>query len=441
MSGICDTVGAVGQWRRGWLQTLRVAAGALAMLGAVAMSDIAAAQQRPMPDGFAELAARVSPAVVTIQAVQGPGGPAQPGQQTPRPGGTSLGTGFIIDASGVIVTNAHVVGRPTSVKVILQDRREYPARVMGVDELTDLAVLKIEAQNLPTVRFANSDNVRVGEWVMAIGSPFGLIGTVTAGIVSALNREIGQGLYDTFIQIDASINSGNSGGPSFNMQGEVVGVNSRIFTPNQGNIGLGFAIPSNLAQRIVADLRERGRVERGWLGIQMADGRSEKRPEGGVAPETGVRIDSVDGGSPAERAGIRGGDVIVSFNGRPVTTQRQLAVAVAELRAGTSAQVVLRRDNQEQTVTVTIQQRPDQVAQGQQQGGGGKPGGQGGQPPQGRNPPAPGGQGGSKALAPKDKGQGHIEKKNAATGKLVADQPSGKADKPKLATLPMKKAM
>jgi serine protease Do len=378
-----------------WRGMLRAAVVGFALIGVLAASDLASAQQRPMPDGFAELAARVSPAVVTIQAVQGPGGPAQPGQQAPRPGGASLGTGFIIDASGVIVTNAHVVGRPTSVKVILQDRREYVARVMGVDELTDLAVLKIEAQNLPTVRFANSDNARVGEWVMAIGSPFGLIGTVTAGIISALNREIGQGLYDTFIQIDASINSGNSGGPSFNMQGEVIGVNSRIFTPNQGNIGLGFAIPANLAQRIVADLRERGRVERGWLGIQMADTRSEKRPEGGVAPEAGVRIDSVDRGSPAERAGIRGGDVIVSFNGRPVTTQRQLAVAVAELRAGTSAQVVLRRESQEQTVTVTIQQRPDQTAQAPQPGGDGKPGGQGGQPPsQGRPPPAPGGQGG-----------------------------------------------
>jgi serine protease Do len=378
---------------RGWRVVARLSVAALAMVGVLALAPMAPAQQRPMPDGFAELAARVSPAVVTIQAIQSADAPAQPGRQGPRPGGASLGTGFIIDASGVIVTNAHVVGRPTSVKVVLQDRREYAARVMGLDELTDLAVLKIEAQNLPTVRFANSDNARVGEWVMAIGSPFGLVGTVTAGIISALNREIGQGLYDTFIQIDASINSGNSGGPSFNMQGEVIGVNSRIFTPNQGNIGLGFAIPANLAQRIVADLRDRGRVERGWLGIQMADPRAEKRPEGGVAPESGVRIDSIDRGSPAERAGIRAGDVIVSFNGRPVTTQRQLAVAVAELRAGTSAQVVLRRDNQEQTVTVTIQQRPDQVVQGSPQGGG-KPSeqqGQGrGQPPAGKALRGPG---------------------------------------------------
>ncbi len=367
--------------RMRWRRRLLVAVAAVGLLAAAVPASPPAAAI----ESFAELARQVSPAVVNVAVVQGPGGrstiPRRFGDQQPPPGGNqrALGSGFIIDPTGYIVTNNHVVGNAIEVRITMADGRDFPARVVGQDELTDLAVLKVDAtEALPAVPFGDSARAQVGDWVIAVGNPFGLGGTVTAGIVSARGREIGAGPYDDFIQIDAAINSGNSGGPLFNTEGQVIGVNTAIFTPSGGSVGLGFAIPSAIVQSVVQQLRDHGRVDRGWLGVSM-DTRDIAKRAPGTRREPGVRISEVTPGSPAQRAGLRVGDVILRYNDREIQGPRHLAWSVAETRAGEQARIVVRRDGQEQTITATIAQQPAQVAAGRTPDDTGKGGQNGGQ--------------------------------------------------------------
>ena len=255
------------------------------------------------------------------------------------------GSGFIIDRAGYVVTNNHVVGEADTVKVELADGRELPAKVVGTDPKTDIALLKIDAGgDLPTVKFGDSDHLRVGEWVLAMGNPFGLGGTATSGIVSARGRQIGAGPYDDFIQTDASINPGNSGGPLFNTDGEVVGVNTAIFSPSGGNIGIGFAVPSALVQGVVAQLQQNGRVERGWLGVSMQKLDAELAAALSIKDAKGTLIGGVERDGPAAKAGLQPGDVVTAVGERPVTQPRDLAEAVAAVKPGGSVTLHLLRD-------------------------------------------------------------------------------------------------
>jgi serine protease Do len=323
--------------------------------------------------GFAPLVARVKPAVVQIATVSRPGESDQsqdqqsPGeqnrqlQQMPGPFGDmfrhyfeqqqgggqmaeqrALGSGFIVDPAGYIVTNNHVVDGARQVSVTLTDGNKYKAKVIGRDAKTDLALLKIDAgHSLPYVAFGDSDNEQEGDWVIAVGNPFGLGGTVTAGIVSAHGRNINSGPYDDFIQIDAPINPGNSGGPLFNQSGQVVGIDTAIYSPSGGSVGIGFAIPSNVAKTIVAQLREHGKVTRGWLGVAMQPLTPALAKAVGLADGKGVLVNSVTDGSPAAHGDIKQGDVITAFDGKPIKNTRDLAMAVAADEAGHTANVTV----------------------------------------------------------------------------------------------------
>ncbi len=307
---------------RRWIGSLLV----LALLTATALP---AQAQRSLPD-FADLAERVLPAVVSIQTVarEGAAAPdprgAQPDPRSrPRPS-REAGSGFVVDPAGLIVTNAHVVGNAASVTVTLRDGTQLPARVVGVDELIDIALIRVTpAQPLVAVTLGASARMRVGQWVMAAGNPFGLGGTVTAGIVSALGRAIRAGPFDDFIQTDAPINPGSSGGPLFNLDGEVIGINTAIYSPSGANVGIGFAVPSDLARATIEQLTRGGRVERGWLGVSLGE------PSAGAAAARGATIGNVFQDSPAARAGIKQGDVIVSLNGERLENARQLMRGVA----------------------------------------------------------------------------------------------------------------
>lgn len=237
-------------------------------------------------------------------------------QRRPYPKLTSLGSGFLIDSEGYVVTNNHVIERADKISVILQDRTEFDAEVVGRDSRTDLALLKITTDDLPpALEWGDSDALEIGEWVVAIGNPFGLGGTVTAGIVSQRSRDIRAGPYDDFIQTDASINQGNSGGPLFDMKGMVVGVNTAILSPSGGSIGIGFAIPSNLARSVIVQLREKGSVSRGWLGVSVQAVTQDLSEALGLEGREGALVASLVKGGPAERAGIQAGDVILRFGG------------------------------------------------------------------------------------------------------------------------------
>jgi serine protease Do len=345
------------------------------------------------PQGFADLAARVAPSVVRVTvtgraeatpaSVEIPpelrGTPLEPffrqferGQRAPRGEqrgeprrSLGQGSGFIIDQAGYIVTNNHVVGEAASVKVELTDGRELPARVIGTDPQTDLALLKVEAGGpLPAVTWGDSDSLRVGDWVVAMGNPFGLGGSVTAGIVSARGRQIGAGPYDDFIQTDAPINPGNSGGPLFNANGEVVGINTAIYAPAGGNVGIGFAVPARMARHIITDLQQDGRVARGWLGVSMQPLNAELASALRLPDTRGVLVAGVEPGSPAASAGVKAGDVVVGIDGRPVALARDLAVAVAEAAPRSTATLTLLRDGQrvEQVVTLGQREAPRQEA-------------------------------------------------------------------------------
>jgi serine protease Do len=283
--------------------------------------------------------------------------PAPPGPRGPR--AEAVGSGFIVSPDGHVVTNAHVARGAEKITVRLQDGRKLDAEIVGIDDKTDLAVLKLPGGGpYPYVEFGDSDRVRVGDKVIAVGNPFGLGGTVTAGIVSATKREVGVGPYDDFLQIDAPINRGNSGGPTFDLDGNVIGVNTLIFSPSGGNVGIGFAIASNLAKDVVTQLIEKGSVERGWLGVVIQPVDEDIAKALGLEEAKGALVNSVQAGSPAERAGIRAGDVIVAFDGRPIKDPRDLARTVADAEPGRKVEVELLRDGSTQVVAVELGSMP-----------------------------------------------------------------------------------
>jgi serine protease Do len=337
---------------------------------------------RPAPDGFADLAAKLLPAVVNISTTQTiksdkadrsggsdmpqfpPGSPFEeffkdflnknkPEAQPRR--ATSLGSGFIIDPSGLVVTNNHVIADADEITVTLQDDTNFKAEVVGRDTKVDLALLRIKSPKpLPALKFGDSDGTRVGDWVLAIGNPFGLGGTVTAGILSARAREINAGPYDDFLQTDAPINRGNSGGPMFNMNGEVIGINTAIYSPSGGSIGIGFAIPSNLAKPVVEQLHQYGHVRRGWLGVNIQSVTDEIAESLGLDKPKGALIASVRDGGPAQVAGIQPGDVVLTFDGKEVTDMHRLPRLVAETPIDKTVKVSVWRKRKELTFDVKV---------------------------------------------------------------------------------------
>ncbi len=351
------------------------------------------------PRSFADLTDRLAPAVVNVSTTQKvkvgrfrfqPGTPLdelfKQFQEQQNGGGddnaqpatreaTSLGSGFIVDPSGYIVTNNHVIsggeGRNEpveSITVTLADRREYKARVVGRDTLSDLALLKIDAQNLPYVKFGDSQKARVGDWVIAIGNPFGLGGTVTAGIVSALHRNIGSGQYDRYIQTDASINQGNSGGPLFDLNGNVVGINTAIFSPTGGNVGLGFAIPAEVAKPVIDQLKAGQGVRRGYLGVSIQPLSEDIAAGLGMPKDKGEIVANVEPSGPAARAGIRQGDVIVKIGGQEVTVENTLSYIVANTPIGSRIPIELIRQGKRLTVTAVLAERPSEQIIAQRSG-------------------------------------------------------------------------
>jgi serine protease Do len=308
----------------------------------------------PLPD-FAGLVAQVRPAVVSVTV-------RQDGSQR-----EARGSGFIIDSDGTVVTNNHVAAAGNKLSVTLDDGTELPATVVGRDPRTDLAVLKVKSDKpLPSLKLGDSSQVKPGEWVIAVGNPFGLGGTVTAGIVSALGRDIGAGPYDRFLQIDAPINQGNSGGPLFTQDGKVIGVNTAILSPSGGSIGIGFAIPSSLVKNVVNQLVASGHVTRGYLGVE-----SQKLTAGiasglGLEADThGALVASVAPDSPAAKAGLKAGDVITSVGDTAVTNPHDLARTVADIKPGDTAQLAVRRNGDEKTLKVTVASLPEEQATAQ----------------------------------------------------------------------------
>ena len=333
--------------------------------------DVSAAER---PDSFADQAEALSPAVVNISTTTivndgpsadmpqfPPGSPFEDffrnfGDDNRQRRASSLGSGFIIDDAGIVVTNFHVIENAEEITVTLADETTFVAEVLGQDQKTDIAVLKIDPgeTQLTAVPFGDSDNLRVGDWVLAIGNPFGLGGTVTAGIVSARGRDIGNGPYDDFIQTDASINRGNSGGPLFNLDGEVIGINTAIFSQSGGSVGIGFAISSNLAKRVTQQLAEYGTTRRGWLGVFIQEVTPEIAESLGLDEAGGALVSSVNDKSPAKAAGLEPGDVITSFDGKKIDRMRDLPRIVAETDIGATVDVELVRNGSEMTVQVTL---------------------------------------------------------------------------------------
>ena len=338
------------------------------------------------PFSFADLVERVSPAVVSVTAEEVDKGGAQPDledmpeafrdlfrqfggrpQMRPQPQprkATSMGSGFIIDKSGLIVTNNHVVDGASKITVKLPDGRSFTAKLIGTDASTDVALLKITADKpLPTVEFGNDRVLRVGDWVVAVGNPFGLSNTVTAGIVSSIGRDIGNSEqpYTDFIQIDAPINKGNSGGPTFDLRGQVIGMNSMIFSPSGGSVGIGFAIPASTIKDVVAALQSHGRVARGWLGVQIQPVTPEIAASLNLKEPKGALVASLVPDSPAARAGVRQGDVILAINGKDINDAHDLTRRVASLPAGKAAAFAILRDGGHQNVAVTIGAKKDTV--------------------------------------------------------------------------------
>ena len=350
------------------------------LLAVLAVLVAAPAWARPAPDSFADLANKLLPTVVNISTSQTlkaptqntmpqlpPGSPLEdlfknflgPRSNTPRHV-TSLGSGFIIDASGYIVTNNHVIEDSDQITVSLQDGTQLPAKLVGRDTKTDLALLKVAPKKpLPFTKFGDSEKARIGDWVIAIGDPFGIGSTVTAGIISARNRNINAGPYDDFIQTDAPINRGNSGGPLFNMDGDVVGINSQIYTPSGGSVGIGFAIPANLAREVVGQLRQFGSARRGWIGVRIQPVTSEIA-EGLSLPTTqGALVAGVTEGGPAARAGLANGDLITAFDSKPVPDDRALPRIVADTPIGKTVNIDVLRKGRKQTMKITVQKLAD----------------------------------------------------------------------------------
>ncbi|MCE8032304.1 DegQ family serine endoprotease [Billgrantia tianxiuensis] len=347
---------------------------------------------RDLPD-FTELVEQAAPGVVNIsttraipnrpQPFEGFGGQEIPdifrhffGDRFPAPPGggggpgrggerQSLGSGFIISENGYILTNAHVVEGADEILVRLNDRRELEAELVGADTQTDVALLKVDASDLPTLNMGDSDELRVGEWVAAIGSPFGFDHSVTAGIVSAINRTLPRDAYVPFIQTDVAINPGNSGGPLFNLDGEVVGINSQIFTRSGGFMGLSFAIPINVAMDVANQLREDGRVRRGWLGVMIQPVSRDLAESFGMDSASGALIADLDPEGPAAQAGLQAGDIVLEVDGEEVERSRNLPRLIGRVAPGNEAELTIMRDGERQDVTVTIGDWPDseQMAQ------------------------------------------------------------------------------
>ncbi|HUC69560.1 MAG TPA: DegQ family serine endoprotease [Stellaceae bacterium] len=371
----------------------RATAAALAAFLTAASAAVAIAptlaQARPAPDSFADLAAKLLPSVVNIsttQTLKTAGGGDQGGTDVPQfpPGSpfeeffhdflernlpkgnhpdvtprkaTSLGSGFIIDPSGYVVTNNHVIADADEITVILHDNTNLKAKVIGRDTKTDIALLKVKTEKpLVAVNWGDSDVARVGDWVLAIGNPFGLGGSVTAGILSARQRDINSGPYDDFLQTDAPINRGNSGGPMFNMDGQVIGINTAIYSPSGGSIGIGFAIPSALAKEVVTELKGETdhTVHRGWLGVRIQAVTDEIAESLGLKKARGALVASVGDKGPAQAAGIQPGDVILDFDGKDVSDMRRLPRLVAETPVNKSVPVTLWRKRAETTVQVKV---------------------------------------------------------------------------------------
>ncbi len=369
--------------------TLALTSNSGILVAQTAQNEGAAAAPRGAPGSFADMVQRLQPAVVNISTRQRVPGPTNPFAGTPfgdlfgPRGGTpqtrpaqSLGSGFIISADGYVVTNNHVVAPGArgatvdTITVTLPDRTEYEAKLIGTDATSDLAVLKINPkQPLPFVKFGDSTKARVGDWVVAIGNPFGIGSTVTAGIISALHRNAGNGA-DRFIQTDASINQGNSGGPMFDMNGNVIGINSQILSPTGGNVGIGFAIPSEQAMPVINTLKSGGTVERGYLGIQISQLSEDMAESLGLPKNNGEFVQGVEPGKGADKAGIKPGDVITKVNGRTVTPDETLSFIVAGLDVGTKVPIEIVRDGRRTTVTAEIGQRPpeDELNRFAQQG-------------------------------------------------------------------------
>jgi serine protease Do len=332
----------------------------------------------PIPSGsFAQVAESVGPAVININTVtRGAIGrtPIEeyfgeeffrrffgdvPERQYPQ---RSLGSGVIVDRSGVALTNAHVVERATDIEVVTADGKKHKAKLVGIDRKTDLAVLRLQGSGpFPAATLGDSDKVKVGDWVLAIGSPFGLQQTVTAGIISAKSRVIGQGPYDDFLQTDAAINPGNSGGPLVNMSGEVIGINSAILSRTGGNVGIGFAIPVNLAKRIYPELVAKGKVTRGWVGVSIQPLTPELAKSFGLKEPKGVLISDVVEGSPADKAGLAAGDIIVEFDRKKVESPQELQRVVAQTEPGRATPVKVWRDKADKTLEIKIGETPDET--------------------------------------------------------------------------------
>jgi len=361
----------------------------------IAPAVAAAAETAVQPSGFADLVARVKPAVISVRVRfdgaaqvsnqddntepfrQGSpldrffrqfGFPDDPNQGLPdgmpqmRRNIAAEGSGFFISADGYAVTNNHVINNAKTVQVITDDGRTLSAKVIGSDPNTDLAVIKVEGQNFPFVKFAERDP-RIGDWVVAVGNPFGLGGTVTAGVVSARGRDIGSGPYDDFIQIDAPINKGNSGGPAFDVNGNVIGVNTAIYSPSGGSVGIGFDIPADTAKLVVAQLKDKGSVTRGWIGVQIQPVTAGIADSLGLKKAEGAMVDEPQQGSPAAKAGIESGDVITAVNGAPVKDARDLARTIAMMAPDSSVKLDIIRQGQQKSVSLALAQMPNDQQQ------------------------------------------------------------------------------
>jgi serine protease Do len=375
-----------------------------AVVGGFALKDITVIQParadttstvQMVPATFADLAAKVTPAVVNISSTHvetadsqqqempfdvPKGSPFEQffkqfmeNQNNGKPmkrKATALGSGFVIDPAGYVVTNNHVIESATEIQVTTNDGVDHPAKLIGADPKTDLALLKIETTKpLPYVPFGDSDKARVGDWVLAVGNPFGLGGTVTTGIISARSRDIHEGPFDDFLQIDASINQGNSGGPTFDMNGNVVGINTAIFSPSGGSVGIGFAIPANLAKPILAELKDKGSIQRGYLGVEIQQVTPEIAKAIGLDEPKGALVAGIQPDSPAAKAKLEPGDVIVSYNNQPIHEMRDLPRLVAETDPNAKVELGILRNKHEMTVATTVGKMKDdsQVASNDQQ--------------------------------------------------------------------------
>jgi serine protease Do len=338
------------------------------------------AMARPAPDSFADLTAKLLPSVVNISSFQTLKAPPKGSLPTLPPDSplnelfknflgprgnqprhaTSLGSGFIIDPSGYIVTNNHVIENGEQISVVLSDDTTLPAKLIGRDVKTDLALLKVNPKKpLPATRFGDSDKARIGDWVIAIGDPFGIGSTVTAGIVSARNRNINAGPYDDFIQTDAPINKGNSGGPLFDMDGNVIGINSQIFSPSGGSVGIGFAIPSNLARDVVQQLRQYGVARRGWIGARVQPVTDELAQAFNLPSRQGALVIDVTKNGPAAKAGLLNGDLVTGFDGKPVPDDRMLPRIVANTPIGKTVNIDVLRKGRKVSYRLTVEKLAD----------------------------------------------------------------------------------